>query len=319
MIVLSINYTWTDSITMDFNRLRTFIVVAETGNMTRAAEKLYRTQPAITQQMKLLQEELNLVLFERRKARIFLTSQGKRLYEYAKPRVLELEDIPQRLRKDHENATGIIKLGATQETAPLFGPQLIKAFTKQYPNIGFELYVDSVSNLEHGLMACDLDFYIDLYARRSDQLESQFIGQLYRLPVATPSYLENHGQPHHFRELTSLDIIAFKDQSFDWLPWIQEIAPELETVWAGFNAKVVVDDFLCYQTLILNGTGIGMGFLPHMQNALNEEKLRPVFPRILPLGFNCFMTRRKVRNFQMAADLFSNFIKSQLNKKPLLS
>ena len=84
---------------MDLNKLRTFVVVAETGNMTKAAGLLYRTQPAITQQLQSLEEEIGLSLMERRNARIFLTRDGEQLFQAAKQGIQGLDealDAPQR-------------------------------------------------------------------------------------------------------------------------------------------------------------------------------------------------------------------------------
>lgn len=64
---------------MEFNRLRSFVVVAETGHLTRAAEKLHISQPALSAQIRALEDELDLTLFERTSTGMTLTAAGKRL------------------------------------------------------------------------------------------------------------------------------------------------------------------------------------------------------------------------------------------------
>src|SRR2546425_886255 len=64
---------------MDFNRLRSFAAVAEAGHLTRAAEKLHLSQPALSAQIKALEDELDLTLFERTSTGMALTAAGKRL------------------------------------------------------------------------------------------------------------------------------------------------------------------------------------------------------------------------------------------------
>src|SRR5207237_5218659 len=61
------------------NRLRSFVVVAETGHLTRAAEKLHISQPALSAQIRALEDELDLTLFERTSTGMTLTAAGKRL------------------------------------------------------------------------------------------------------------------------------------------------------------------------------------------------------------------------------------------------
>ncbi|HEX8010783.1 MAG TPA: LysR family transcriptional regulator [Casimicrobiaceae bacterium] len=64
---------------MEFNRLKSFVVVAETGHLTRAAEKLHISQPALSAQIKALEDEIDLTLFERKSTGMTLTAAGKRL------------------------------------------------------------------------------------------------------------------------------------------------------------------------------------------------------------------------------------------------
>lgn len=68
---------------MNFNKLRTFIQVVDSGSISAAAQILFRTQPAISSALKDLEQELGIILFERRNARIFLTPEGREMYEYA--------------------------------------------------------------------------------------------------------------------------------------------------------------------------------------------------------------------------------------------
>ena len=61
---------------MELNRLRSFVVVAETGHLTRAAEKLHISQPALSAQIRALEDELDLTLFERTSTGMTLTAAG---------------------------------------------------------------------------------------------------------------------------------------------------------------------------------------------------------------------------------------------------
>jgi len=68
---------------MDYNKLKTFLIVAEEMSVTRAAARLLRTQSAVTQQLQLLEDDLGVALLHRKKARIFLTSEGESIYRIA--------------------------------------------------------------------------------------------------------------------------------------------------------------------------------------------------------------------------------------------
>ena len=75
---------------VQFQQLRTFYEVATTGSFTRAAEKLYLTQPAVTQQVRALETELGFPLLERQGRRIRLTPAGEALLAYP-PRLMALQ------------------------------------------------------------------------------------------------------------------------------------------------------------------------------------------------------------------------------------
>ncbi len=74
----------------DFNKLNTFIEVAKLGSISKAADKLFRTQSAITQQIQGLEEELDLSLFVRQKSRIYLTKEGEKIFHFAESRIQEI-------------------------------------------------------------------------------------------------------------------------------------------------------------------------------------------------------------------------------------
>ena len=75
---------------MDFRQLKTFLTVVDTGNITRAAEILHIVQPAVSRQIKLLEEDLDTLLFERQRQGMVLTESGKLLVDDPKVRAAYL-------------------------------------------------------------------------------------------------------------------------------------------------------------------------------------------------------------------------------------
>src|SRR6185436_176307 len=76
---------------MDFKQLRAFLTVAETGNVTRAAEVLSLVQPAVSRQLQLLEDDLGAPLFDRARHGMVLTEAGRALVTYVQRAMLELE------------------------------------------------------------------------------------------------------------------------------------------------------------------------------------------------------------------------------------
>jgi DNA-binding transcriptional LysR family regulator len=122
-------------------QLRAFCAVARTGTMTEAAEELYLSQPAISLQIRALEEELDAVLFERHGPRISLTREGQEFYEMAHPLVESLDSLYTRfehmVKGDLES--GEVVIAAGESTIIYLLPPLIAQFREQHPNIHIQL------------------------------------------------------------------------------------------------------------------------------------------------------------------------------------
>ncbi len=120
---------------INLNQLRVFYHAAKHQNFTRASEELHITQPGVTSQARLFEGTCNLVLFKKKGRRVFLTDEGKVLYEYARKIFeieKELEDAVEELRALKR---GMLRLGTTKAYAHYFMPALITGYHQEYPNI----------------------------------------------------------------------------------------------------------------------------------------------------------------------------------------
>ena len=102
---------------MDFNRLYSFIKVAERGSITKAAGDLYLTQQAISKQMLLLEDELNLNLFNRSHNAIVLTRDGETLVGNVSPLFDNIKESISQLQGEMESLEGVIKIGTSFDSS----------------------------------------------------------------------------------------------------------------------------------------------------------------------------------------------------------
>jgi len=93
---------------MDFNRFYSFIKVAERGSITKAAGDLFLTQQAVSKQMLLLEEELNLTLFNRSNNAVVLTRDGETLLGNVSPLFDNIQESISQLRGQMESVEGVI-------------------------------------------------------------------------------------------------------------------------------------------------------------------------------------------------------------------
>ncbi len=124
---------------MDFNQLSSFIQVAQEGSFTRAAEKLFLTQPALSLQIKALETELETPLFERRNRQIFLTEVGRMVLQRGKEILGIVEQIHEDVAAHQGMQTGRVQIGTSDTICLYVLPQLVQSFRTQFPNIDIHL------------------------------------------------------------------------------------------------------------------------------------------------------------------------------------
>ena len=125
---------------MDLDQLHTFLEIVRLKSFSKAAQTCYRTQPAISAQVRQLEQELNSTLFERLGTRIALTTAGKIFSEYAE-QILELRRQAQdRINELERVPRGEITIAANEATCIYVLPSVFSEFKKRFPNV--QLHVD---------------------------------------------------------------------------------------------------------------------------------------------------------------------------------
>jgi len=127
---------------IDFELYRIFVEVAKERNITKASEKLNVSQPAITKQIKNLEEQLSMKLLERKSKGVELTLEGKKLYEKIKKPIEELNIIDRQVCKEK-----VINIGTHNHIGScIFGKALNKYYLK-YPNVNLNLVCEETSEM----------------------------------------------------------------------------------------------------------------------------------------------------------------------------
>lgn len=137
-------------------RLQVFHTVAKVMSFTKAAETLHMTQPAVTFQVKQLEDFFNTRLFDRTHNKITLTDAGKVVYDYS-DQILELyEKMNSDVREMTGEVTGTLVIGASTTIAEYMLPSLLGAFKKQYDDVNIRLQVGNtdaiVSMVENNMI-----------------------------------------------------------------------------------------------------------------------------------------------------------------------
>ena len=198
---------------MDLNQLRTFVTVADFGHLTRAAEALHLSQPAVSGHIKALEEGFGVTLFERSSSGMSLTPSGRRLLAESAQIISAVEHLKHSAQQLRGEPTGKLKVGTVLEPSILRVGDLLVQARDLYPQIELELAQvmssDALARVRGGTL--DASFYfgaapdVDLAS-----IELRDIAYHVAMPAAWAGELES----------ASWDAIASR-------PWI--VAPEPST------------------------------------------------------------------------------------------
>lgn len=139
---------------IDMEYYKFFCMVAECNNFSKAAEKLYISQPAITQTIKKLEEQLECKLFYRKSNGVCLTKEGEHLYNYVNNSVTTINNVENKFKELRGLKSGIIKIRTGNNNAKRVLYNSLMKFTKDYPNIKIQISQgkpqDSINELING-------------------------------------------------------------------------------------------------------------------------------------------------------------------------
>lgn len=141
---------------MRIRNLDTFYWVATLGSFRKATERLNATQPAISARIATLERELGVSVFDRSQKRATLTPDGYRLMSYAE-KLIDLNGEIDRTFAATETLTGVARLGVSESLASSWFPDFLVSLRTVYPNIAFEMHIDTTVNLRSALTERELD------------------------------------------------------------------------------------------------------------------------------------------------------------------
>lgn len=142
---------------MELHQLRAFVTIAQEGSMTRAAELLFTSQPAVSAQLKSLEQELGVALFQRTSTGMKLTDEGQKLLGQARAILQQsrtFEDLSRHLR---DGLAGTLRIGLNQPVKHLRIDELSSELVTAYPEMNLHFENGRSGTVIKGLKAFDLD------------------------------------------------------------------------------------------------------------------------------------------------------------------
>ena len=253
---------------MELRTLKYFIAVAKEANFTRAAEKLFMTQPALTRAIQSLEEELGQKLFVREKYSVKLTTDGLEFFQDATEMLSLFHKIETKF-KTKGNVYGDVYIGCAESAGMKYFARAAKNVHEKYPDVHFNLYSGNIEDIEFRLDKGLLDFYITLQSvdvskydslifpdrdtwgiilRRDDPLaEKKFftVEDLIQLPLILSREALREEYPKIFgKELEKFNVVATYNLIFNAAIMVRE-----GLGYAISIDKLINDAELCFRPL----------------------------------------------------------------------
>lgn len=156
---------------MDLDQLRVFLEIVRLGSFSRAAEACFRSQPAVSAQIRQLEEEIGARLFDRVSSRVALTAAGRRFAEYAR-QILELRRRAQEeIGEMAATPRGELAIGANEAICLYILPRVFAEFKKLYPAVQLSIFREHGATVVQRVVDNALDFGITQLPVQDRRLE----------------------------------------------------------------------------------------------------------------------------------------------------
>ena len=208
---------------MNLQRLRYFVAVAEELHFGRAAERLHMSQPPLSQQIRLLERELDTALFDRSTRRVSLTDAGAFLHPEA-VRLLATADGVDHLMDQHRHGqAGTLRVGFVDSAAYEVMPRVLSEYRRRWPRVGYELHTMSSDEQVQALREGRIDLGIGRAAADARNVEAMLVMHEPLLVAVGASHRLAAAPQTSLRNLAGESIIGFD----------RRVSPSLHAVLAG--------------------------------------------------------------------------------------
>ncbi|WP_434362350.1 LysR family transcriptional regulator [Parasalinivibrio latis] len=265
---------------MDIHLLKTFVAVVREGTITRASEKLFLSQPAVSAHIKAMEESLGVCLFERTPRGMFLTLEGERLLVKAEQTLAAHRDLLDEATRLRGKLSGHLKLGVSSSTSPEFAGNFLMRVSEHYPDIQFSVeHTSTTAEILQRVKNDDLD--MGLYNECCEPEPDFSYRELGRFDVylAVSSDSSVHSEPVDWRELSRLTWIH--PPSHTCCGMTAEKLFEKH----GFrpDSVISIDRESVTRTLVAGGVGVGLLHADTAKEAESKGEVRLIYKTPDPL------------------------------------
>ena len=240
---------------MNIQKYMAFVKTVEYGSFTKAAERLNYSQSGISRMINDLEKEWKLVLLERGKFGVKLTSDGMKLLPHAENVCREYEKLQMEVNELNGLQSGLIRIGTLSSVAAHWLPNIIREFQKAYPNIDYELLLGDYTEIEEWILDGRVDCGF-LRLPTCPEFETIFLEQD-RLLAILP-------EQHPLAHLEKFPVVTLCDEPFMLLE--KGAKAEVSEIFERCNLtpKVHFTTWDDYAIMSMVESGLGISILPEL-------------------------------------------------------
>lgn len=237
---------------MEYYHLRTFVAVAEEEHLTRAAERLNASPPAVSTHIRGLEEELGVALFARTSRGMRLTAEGRALLIEARQALDGLDAVLARAGQLRREVSGVARIGLNNEASRMRVPEFLAIMTRRYPRVEIHLYDSSSPKVLEEVRAGTLEAGF-VYDNIVDTAEVECL-PLDRVPMAVvgpTSFAAVIGQAR-WEDLAAMPWVWFSSRC----PFQLLLEEAFASRGLPLNKKMIGDNDATLRTLVAAGCGL---------------------------------------------------------------
>ncbi len=240
---------------LDWDKLRIFYIVAQTKNITKAAERLNASQSAVSRQITALESSMKTQLFHRRARGLLLTEQGDILLGTVSDFFQKLAQTENALLELSDRPKGSLRVTAGHSFGSIWLAAQMNEFTELYPEIKVELVLEDE---QRNISMREADVAIRMYESKNPDLIQRPLTTIHSSIYASNDYLRVHGIPKSLKDLEKHRVLTLSTTGhhvMDGHNWLQKQA---KAEGIELNVHFSVNNLMAMLRVVKQGMGIAV-------------------------------------------------------------
>jgi DNA-binding transcriptional LysR family regulator len=292
---------------MDFRRLEVFVKAYELKSFSKAGLALYLTQPTVSEHIRLLEEDLGLVLFDRQGKEVLPTQGGRLLYQYARQLMALRQDSVRVMNQFRDKGVGDLLIGGSNIPGQYFLPGLLGRFRDRFPKVHIRLLIGDTQNIQNNILEGAIE--LGLVGAQSDhrQISCQLLATDELVCISPPKGVKEKQKALDGRELLAFPFIL-REKGSGTRKALEQAFKKIDLDVKDLQVVAEMGSNEAVRQSVKAGLGISIISRRAVLEDLEEGRLQEIKIKKLPLIRNFYLITLKQRTLSPLAQEFKEFI-----------